>query len=154
MAIKQPQPFIAICFLMLHTAFAVAHMHEDLDLSLIGQQVVDHLNKWCPDAWCAGDFHHTFFNFSYAEKSAGWWLTFQTFPHEKLEIDMENMAGNFTSVPMTLLHSWCFFPSLNPLDMVEAKPKNATGISQQMRELLMICTAKAEKDAELLFGGY
>lgn len=133
----------------------MAKAETEADLLVIGEQVVDHLNLWCPDAFCAGDFHHTFLEFSYNSNEASWFLLFQSFPHDEDELLLHRpIKDNFSSRATVVLRSVCIFPSEDPLKMVTLETTihdHVSGISPTMNDLLMQCVLKSEQKARTLF---
>lgn len=131
-----------------------AEVYNDVDLIALGDEVVDHLNFWCADAWCAGDFQHTFFSLVYQSDKGRWLLDFQTFPHNEIDSVSEPIETNFMAKPFVVMHSVCAFPSINPLEMIEFSEIRAdfARISSTMSELLMECVGKSEQRARAFFG--
>jgi len=121
---------------------------DEQELIYVGKQTIDYLNKWCPDAWCAGDYKYVFLNFVFNGHDKTWYLGFLSFPHALTEISESfSSPNNISSKQMVIHHSICSFPTSDPSTMLllsEVRPAKVSGISQRMRENLNNCIARVQ----------
>lgn len=142
-----------IATLTSHSSYA-----EISDLIVLGERVVDELTAWCPDAWCSGDFQHSFQNMTYNEENK-WTLQFVSYlrfidDNEGALIGVEDPNGvcSIKTKSIRAQYSTCEFSSPSPHDIVTYHPsfnsKLVISISDSFRNDLERCVRSIEDQFE------
>ncbi|MCA9507267.1 MAG: hypothetical protein KC505_02455 [Myxococcales bacterium] len=118
------------------------------DYDKLERYVLRHLEEWCPDAWCSGDFQHTWESFKYNVDTQEWTLQFTSYQRfsENFELlPSNNFLGSIESNKFMAMRSSCTFPSKDPKAMLDFDTQGFLGLSYLMSEQLIICISAIEE---------